>query len=171
VSERENAGRTAEPAIRRARPEEAAALTALAHAAKAHWGYPAAWLAAWAEALTFTPEGIAADPVYVAPGPDGAPDGCYALGREGEATTLEHLWVRPDAMGRGLGRALLTHAARTAAAMGADRLQIDSDPYAEGFYLRAGAVRVGEIRADVEGKGRTLPRLLLSLSSERAAPG
>lgn len=151
-------------AIRRARADEADALTALARAAKAHWGYPAAWLAAWEVALTFTPGSIAADPVYVAPGPDGTPDGCYALGREGAATTLEHLWVRPDAMGRGLGRALLAHAARTAAALGADRLQIDSDPHAEGFYLRAGAVRVGEIPADVAGTRRTLPRLMLSLA-------
>jgi hypothetical protein len=31
--------------IRAAEPEEAPALTRLAHAAKAHWGYPPAWLA------------------------------------------------------------------------------------------------------------------------------
>src|SRR5688500_5782222 len=103
--------------IRRARPDEAAALTAIAHAAKRHWGYPERWIALWREDLTFTPAFVAAHPVYVAAGPGGEAVGCYALGREGPRATLEHLWVRPEWMGRGVGRSLLAHAARRAAAM------------------------------------------------------
>ena len=158
-----------EAAVRRARGVEADALTHLALAAKAHWGYPAAWMDEWRDALTFTPAYVEAHPVYVAEGADGAPAGCYALGRDGDRTTLEHLWVSPAAMGQGVGRALLIHAAETARAGAADRFWIESDPHAEGFYLRAGAVRVGDVPADIDGTPRLLPLLVLGLGTETAS--
>jgi len=39
--------------IRRALPEDAETVTAIAQEAKRCWGYPADWLAAWVPALTF----------------------------------------------------------------------------------------------------------------------
>lgn len=38
-------------------------------------------------------------------------------------------------------------------------MRIESDPHAENFYLRMGAVRVGETPADMEGVKRSLPLL------------
>ena len=52
--------------IRPARPQEAAALTNLAHRAKASWGYPTEWLAEWGPLLTFTPDSIGAHTTLVA---------------------------------------------------------------------------------------------------------
>ncbi|HTO03326.1 MAG TPA: hypothetical protein VL069_06475, partial [Opitutus sp.] len=52
--------------IDRAKPSDAAALTALAFAAKRHWGYPESWIQAWTEQLTITPEFIGAHPTVVA---------------------------------------------------------------------------------------------------------
>lgn len=152
--------------IRRARPEEADRLTALAFAAKGHWGYPDHWLEAWRDDLTFTPAFVAAHPVYVAVDEEDAPVACYALlpsGGSGEVE-LEHFWVHPDAMGRGLGRRLFEHAAGVARSLGGDALLIDSDPYAEDFYRRMGAERVGEVRADMDGQRRELPRLRYALA-------
>ena len=40
--------------IRAADPADAVALSALAHRAKAYWGYPSEWLAHWSEELTLT---------------------------------------------------------------------------------------------------------------------
>jgi GNAT superfamily N-acetyltransferase len=51
---------------------------------------------------------------------------------------LEHLWVLPDWMGQGIGRALFRHAAERAAARGALSLTIEADPNAEPFYLPHG---------------------------------
>src|SRR5438128_97160 len=45
--------------IVRARSTDAAKLSAIARAAKAHWGYPAHWLERWCEQLTITAEFIA----------------------------------------------------------------------------------------------------------------
>ena len=74
------------------------------------------------------------------------------------AARLEHLWVQPDSMGKGVGRALLQHAqgqAKTA-------LLIDSDPHAEAFYIACGARRVARIPAPIpQQPDRFLPRMEL----------
>jgi hypothetical protein len=41
--------------IRRAIPDDAQQLSELARRAKAHWNYPAEWLAAWQSELTIEP--------------------------------------------------------------------------------------------------------------------
>lgn len=148
--------------IRRAVPDDAAALTEIAHAAKRHWGYPDAWMEAWTDALTLTPTYVRDHPVFVAAEAD-RPRGFCALSFEGDTADLDHLWVDPEWMGRGLGRELFGHALRTARTHGAARMRIDSDPHAEGFYLRMGARRAGEVRADVDGVARVLPRLEIAL--------
>lgn len=52
--------------IARAAPGDGSALTELAIRSKAHWGYPAEWLAEWRPLLTITEELIASAPVFVA---------------------------------------------------------------------------------------------------------
>ena len=42
--------------IRRAVSGDAAGLTAVAHAAKRHWGYPESWIALWERELTVSAE-------------------------------------------------------------------------------------------------------------------
>src|SRR5258706_11839576 len=64
--------------IRRATPDEAEALTALAHAAKRHWGYPEEWINHWRADLTITPDFIATNEVFAAT-IDGEIAGCFAL--------------------------------------------------------------------------------------------
>src|SRR3989442_2503085 len=100
------------PAIRRARPSDAAALTRIAHAAKRHWRYPEEWIALWREALTVTPWVVERAPVYCAE-EGGAVVGFYALSGRAPAMELEHCWVLPARIGRGIGARLLEHAAAT----------------------------------------------------------
>lgn len=142
--------------IRRARPDEADALTALAHASKRHWGYPEAWIALWRRDLTVTPDFIERHPVHAAVDA-GTVVGFYALLFAGADCELEHLWVAPARIGSGVGRELFAHAVDRCRAIGARRLWITADPNAEDFYRRLGARRVGEVRSTPDG--RTLPRL------------
>ena len=147
---------------RRAAESEAAALSAIAMEAKAHWSYPAAQLEAWRKDLTITPAAIAAMPVYIAE-LDGRLAGFYCVETGGPAWTLEHFWVRPEFMVRGVGRALLSHAAGLAAQSGVTSIAIDADPNAEAFYLANGARRVGEVAAPIDGEPhRVRPQLLLA---------
>ena len=148
--------------IRRAVPEDAEALSRIAFAAKAHWGYPERWMERWREGLTIAPGFVAGNEVYAAVAEE-EPAGFYALVWDGSRMVLEHLWVLPERMGTGVGRALFEHALQKAVALGAETLGIEADPNAEGFYRRMGARRVGEISYELDGRKRVLPLLAMNL--------
>jgi GNAT superfamily N-acetyltransferase len=148
--------------IVRARPEDADVLTEIAFAAKRHWGYPEPWIQSWRDILTIRPEFVAANVTYAAI-EDGRVVGFYLLATEDDGMHLDHLWILPQAMGRGIGRALFEHAVTEARGSGFTAIKIEADPNAEGFYQRMGAKRVGENVTTIEGKPRELPLLIYDL--------
>ena len=83
--------------------------------------------------------------------------GFYALCRDADTLRLEHLWVLPSQMGRGVGRALFLHARQQASEAGFPFFEVESDPCAAGFYERMGAVRIGTTIASSNGRRRELP--------------
>ncbi|MBD3235072.1 MAG: GNAT family N-acetyltransferase [Candidatus Eisenbacteria bacterium] len=147
--------------IRRAGPADAPGLTQIAMAAKRHWGYPASYIQLWRDELTFTPAFISRNEVFVACR-DGQIVGVSALILHVPRGELEHLWVRPAWIGRGVGRQLFRHAARRAQACGCTHLEIVADPFSEGFYLRMGAERVGSVPQ--RPLGRRIPLLRYHIS-------
>jgi GNAT superfamily N-acetyltransferase len=149
--------------IVRTKPEEADALTEIAHAAKRHWGYPETWIQTWRDILTMRPEFIAGNVAYSAI-EEGRAVGFYLLTTESDGMHLDHLWIAPHAMGRGIGRALFEHAIEEARGLGHRALQIEADPNAEGFYSRMGARRVGTTVTTMENQRRELPLLVYDLA-------
>jgi GNAT superfamily N-acetyltransferase len=148
--------------IRRAVENEAADLTALAIASKAHWPYTTAQIEAWKNDLTISPEMIAFFPAYVAE-VESRVAGFFVLIPATPHWLLEHFWVSPSFMGRGIGRALLSHAIKLTADAGVNALSIDADPYAENFYLAFGAQHVGTIPAPIEGEpDRVRPQFIIT---------
>jgi GNAT superfamily N-acetyltransferase len=150
--------------IVRAKPEDADALTEIAHAAKRHWGYSERWIQSWRDILTMRPEFIAGNKTYVARENDRAV-GFYLLRTESDGLHLDHLWITPHAMGRGIGRALFEHALEQTRVLGHRTLKIEADPNAEGFYTRMGARRVGVAVTSIENEQRELPLLLYDLEN------
>jgi GNAT superfamily N-acetyltransferase len=151
--------------MRRARPDESAILTALAMRSKAHWGYSAAQLDSWRAHLCVAPALIESGAVYVFDR-GGVVEGFYALVREGAGWRLEHLWVLPESMRRGIGRTLLRHALAAARQAGARAILIDADPAAEAFYLACGAARTGLVPGPIPGQPeRQRPQLSLSVET------
>jgi GNAT superfamily N-acetyltransferase len=148
--------------IRRARPDESDTLTAIAHAAKRHWGYPEKWIAHWKADLTITPEFIRTNEVFVA-AIDGKIIGCCALVLSESLAELEHMWIEPQFIGTGVGRALFEHARTRAVSLNLRELELAADPNAEGFYQHMGAVRIGEVRSEIDGQPRVLPRMKVGL--------
>jgi GNAT superfamily N-acetyltransferase len=149
--------------IRRAQPDEAAVLTEIAHAAKCHWGYPENWIEYWKDDLTITADFIANNEMYVATIDENIV-GCCALVVTESLAELEHMWIRPAYMGTGVGRALFHQIAGRARQLDAPGLELSADPNAEGFYQRMGATRIGEVRSQIEGQPRVLPRMRFALS-------
>ena len=152
------------PLIVECQPHDAQALTAIAHAAKRFWGYPEAWIRSWAHDLTLDEAYIQAHVVYAIQDHDHWL-GFYSLVplEIEDRWELDHMWVVPTAMGRGLGRALFDHAVGQARQVGARRLQILSDPHAEAFYRRMGARTVGRRDASIGGVERWLPEMEIVL--------
>jgi GNAT superfamily N-acetyltransferase len=143
-------------------PDQAATLTQIAFAAKRHWGYPDRWIQIWSPLLTITPEFIEEHETYVAY-LDGKLAGFCAISLENEKASVEHLWVLPDYMGKGIGAELFSHMLSRCKELGARALEIESDPNAQGFYERMGAVKVGEVISEVDGQPRILPLLEINL--------
>lgn len=150
--------------IRPARPDESELLGELACAAKAHWGYPPDVMALWADDLGVSPEFIEEHHVVCAER-DGEVVGFAAVCEEDGAFELEHLWVRPERMHQGVGRALLGEIVEHVRPLGATGIRIVSDPHAEGFYLKLGARRVGA-KESTKRPGRFLPVLVLDIEEE-----
>lgn len=154
--------------IRDAHEHDAQVLTDLMRSAKRSWGYLDAWMETWAAGLTITLEDTVAMRVRVAEDANGIL-GFYALRGSGARVHLEHLWIDPEHMGKGIGRSLIADALVEAARLGAQIIAIESDPNAEPFYLRMGAIRVGEVPAPMAGApNRALP--LLELQVGRSQP-
>lgn len=152
------------PIIRPARPDEADTLTALARAAKASWGYPEAWLREWEPVLTFTATSIADHATFVADA-DGEVLGVVAVENTTEPE-ITHLWVAPQAQGRGIGRQLVQRARELAQENHWPALRIESDPYAVPFYESLGAEHIGDVPAPVAGTERVLPVFRLASKGE-----
>jgi GNAT superfamily N-acetyltransferase len=144
--------------MRRGLPADSERLLQIARAAKAHWGYPEAWLVAWEPILRITPEYLLHRLVYVGALGDEMV-GFYALEQRGEDHwSLEHFWVDPIWHGRGFGRHMYGHALDRVRAIQPGVMVIEADPYAAGFYARMGARQRGMVPAPVHGDpDRALP--------------
>ena len=148
--------------IRRVEINDIEALSQLAFAAKAHWGYPASWMEQWRKYFIYTPEYFAENESWVAVC-DGEPAGfCTLLEKDGNAW-LENLWVKPEMMGKGIGRQLFNYVAEISRSRGYPKMGLEADPHAEEFYKHMGMVKVGEKPADMEGQTRILPLMEIDL--------
>jgi len=148
--------------IRRAIPEEADVLSEIAFSAKAHWGYPKRWMEIWKPQLTFSPEYFEKNEGWLAAIND-IPIAFYILQEKAGSAWLDDLWVSPDFIGRGIGKRLFLHAVERSRQRGYQRLQLESDPNAVGFYEKMGMVRIGERHSEVENQPRILPIMEMRL--------
>jgi GNAT superfamily N-acetyltransferase len=141
--------------IRRARPEEAPALSELTMRSKAYWRYDADFLAEARGKLEFRPEKFLPDfHVYVFE-EDGDPVGFCSLIPIGEGQIeLHDLFIEPSHIGKGYGKQLWNHAVNLARELGFRAMVLTADPNVEAFYGRQGAIRTGEKASSVRANHR-----------------
>jgi len=132
--------------IREAHPDEADTLTDIAIKAKSHWGYAPEQIEAWREFLTFTPDYVRDNKVWVAV-IDGQIAGVAGVERHEDEVILEHLWVSPEHIGQGIGKRLFLHVAEHE-----PEFVFTSDPHADAFYIKRGAVKIGEVESTLQGR-------------------
>ena len=148
--------------LRPAVENELAALSALCLRSKAVWGYDEAFIAACREELTLTPKDLRDNHLQIAEDDTGIL-GVVELGIAGETAELWKLFVEPQRMGSGAGRALFGWAVAQARDLGAKTLRSESDHDAAAFYRRLGG-KVAGTAPSGSVPGRALPLLTLDLS-------
>lgn len=157
--------------IRPAHKDEAPLLTEISFAAKGYWNYPLEYYAVWKNELTITPAYIANNDVLVYED-DGVAVGYYSLVELREDLRvagimldkgfwLEHMFVAPQHIGKGIGTRLFDHLRRRCRARGIVRLGILADPHARGFYEKMGCEYLREVPSTI--KQRTTPYLHLRI--------
>ena len=147
--------------IRQGIPQDAPTLSDLAFRSKAHWGYDKKFMEDCREELTYRASnfpaiyfGVLEDPMIL---------GFYALDiHTNKQFELTALFVEPDYISHGYGKALLNHAKIQAKVFGAKEMIVQSDPFAEKFYQSMGGINIGERESD-SIPGRILPLLKFEL--------
>lgn len=147
--------------IRAATSDDAPLLSDLALRSKGHWGYDDAFLEACRDELRVDLERLEREIVRVAEA-DGEIAGFASVDFNGESCELMTMFVEPGHIGTGVSSALLEDVANIARLRGFDRLRIESDPFAEDWYKRRGAILIGRTPS-LSIPDRTLPLLDLHL--------
>ena len=147
--------------IRRAREADLLPLSALCMRSKAVWGYDQAFMEAAEAELTYSLDDLRETSVALASLGGDIVATAQVEATDGVADLLK-LFVEPDALRSGLGRAMFDWAADEARRLGARCMTIEADPFAAAFYERMGAVRIG-VAPSGAVPGRKLPLLRFDL--------
>ena len=141
--------------------DELSGLSDLCFRSKASWGYDEEFMEACRGELSLEPRDLELTTIAVAEH-GGKPIGVAQLKVVDDGADLLKLFVDPNALRTGRGKALLAWATDVARKLGATRLTIESDPDAAPFYRRMGAYDVGQGPSG-SVPGRMLPKLAMNL--------
>jgi GNAT superfamily N-acetyltransferase len=155
--------------LRPARDAERDVLDEICFRSKAHWGYDAAFMEHVRAHIRVHPDAIRDGRVWVAVDSADQPMGVVEVDPiDAGSADLTLLFVAPEHLRRGIGRALYEKARALAHQLGVRALLIDSDPQAATFYATMGAARIG---AEPTGhQGRLLPRFSAQPAAATTAP-
>ncbi len=140
------------PAISPASFSQLAEINSVIARSKAYWPWPEQYLSAALPLLEVSGEYLNLNPSFVATDADGAVLGFGSLASADQRTYVDHLWVRPDRIGQGIGQRLCEWLLNCARERGLEELWVLPDPPAEGFYCKQGFADTGErVRSRVTG--------------------
>jgi GNAT superfamily N-acetyltransferase len=139
------------PPTRAATNADHTAIRALFRRSAVHWESDRAWLLANPQHLEWDGAALERARVY----DDGSIRGFSSWELVDGVLEVVDLFVEPDAMGRGVGRALIVDLTNVARELGAQAMEVTGNPNALGFYLAVGFEVTGE-RATPGGPGMRL---------------
>jgi GNAT superfamily N-acetyltransferase len=152
--------------LRLARDNERDALDDICFRSKAHWGYDADFMENVRQQIRVHPDAVKCGRVWVAVDAADRPLGVVEVDPiDDTAADITLLFIAPENLRRGIGRALYEKAVELARQLGVRELLIDSDPQAAAFYASMGATRIG---AEPTGyQGRLLPKFSVAIEMRK----
>lgn len=153
--------------IRSAKTEDSEALTTISFASKGYWKYPNEYFEIWKNELTISQDYIQGNDVFVYED-YGSIIGYYSivnLEKDIEISGilinsgvwLEHMFIDPQYIGKGIGTKLFSHMREWCVATNIRKVGILADPNAKIFYEKMGCVYMREYPSTI--RGRTTPFL------------
>lgn len=157
--------------IRHAKIHKAEILTKISFGSKAYWDYPKEFYDIWSNELTIGSDYIQNNDVFVFEN-DGGIIGYYSIVelkddielsgvRLSKGFWLEHMFIEPQSIGKGIGTKMFDHLRKRCGSRGIHELGILADPNSRGFYEKMGCDYQCEYPSTI--KNRTTPFLLLKL--------
>lgn len=149
--------------VRPVKKTEAEFISSLAIRSKAFWGYDDDFLELCTKELSYSQGDVLSEnfEFYLAE-IENKIVGFYKLeDLSKDKIYLDALFIEPDYIGKGVGQSLFSHAKSIAKSYGGKTLQVVSDPNAEPFYIKMGAVTIDSVIS--ESTGRPLPLMELKL--------
>jgi GNAT superfamily N-acetyltransferase len=134
--------RVAHVRVRPADPGEGDRLREITTAAKGFWGYDPARVREWTATLDLSPDRLRTAHAYVAELDGRAVAWAEIVPRADGVCVLEHLWVEPALIRRGLGSMLFRFAAGRARELGAVTMEWEAEHNALGFYRKMGGLHL-----------------------------
>ncbi len=148
--------------ITKAKPQDAPIISDIAMRSKAYWGYDEVFMTQVKAELTYCAEDIQQHLTFIAT-KESVIIGFYQLIHVDEKTVeLDALFIELDYIGQGMGNQLFDHAADSARQQGYQTMSLQSEPYAEDFYIKKGCVKTGE-QPSLSIPGRVLPAMIFNL--------
>lgn len=155
--------------IRSATAQDAPILTGLSHQSKNYWDYPQEYFLIWEDELNITSEYIDEHQVFVYEVAariiafysvvELEEDICVADVQLEKGFWLDHMFVDPMWIGKGIGRSLFAHLGSQCMAQLIKKVRILADPHSGGFYDKMGCIYAGEYPSTIAG--RTTPLYIL----------
>lgn len=145
--------------IRRAIATDSQLLSDIAYNSEAYWGYDFDYMEKFRSFYQVTEDFINNNETYVLENQNRAV-GFYGLLEDDKGISLEYFFIEPKSIGKGYGKLLWKHLVDfTCENSGIDEFVIITSPQAKEFYLKLGAVSLGEVESLLK-KGRIIPQLL-----------
>ncbi len=148
--------------IRNAKATDSTTLTDVSFGAKMYWNYPDEYMERWKDELTVTPAYIESNTVFVGELEDKI-IGFYSLIEIQQdlkigtviiekGTWLDHMFVLPEYIGKGIGTKFITHMKEYLSEKKVDKVLVFVDPNAKGFYEKVGAKFRRESNSSIPGR-------------------
>ena len=130
---------------------------------KGYWGYFQEQLEQWRSNLRFEDEYVSRNTVKLILH-ESEVIGFFAIVK-GDIDALDHLWLLPKAIGKGFGNLVFEKILSECKKLDIAEFYIVSDPDAEGFYLKKGALKVEEVYSEPQKRMLSKLKYLVAMST------